>query len=349
MSDKKINIALCSFGMSGWVFHTPFINIHPRLHLRGVWERTKNLAQEKYPGTKNYRSLEELISDEEVELVVVNTPSVTHYEYAKRCLNAGKHVIVEKPFTATSEEAAQLIELAKKKNLKLSVYQNRRYDSDYRTVKKILDEGWIGDLIDMEIRYDRYAPSLSYKQHKETPTPAVGCLYDLGSHLVDQALQLFGLPESVYADIRSNRIGSQVDDYFNLLLYYPTHPVTLRSSYFVREPFPGYALHGRFGSFIKTKTDVQELALIAEKIPGGEDWGIERKENDGWLHTEKNGELIREQIHSLKGNYGDYYEAIYQALRNNAALPVTGEEGMNVIRVIEAAFLSNKEKKRIAL
>ena len=182
-----------------------------------------------------------------------------------------------------------------------------------------------------------------------SPTAGVGCLYDLGSHLIDQTLQLFGLPESVYADIRNNRIGSQVDDYFNLLLYYPTHPVTLRSSYFVREPFPGYALHGRLGSFIKTKTDVQELALIAEKIPGGEDWGIESKENDGWLHSEKNGAVIREQIPSLKGNYGDFYEAIYQSLKTNAALPVTGEEGMNVIRVMEAAFLSNKEKKRIAL
>lgn len=349
MHDKKINIALCSFGMSGRVFHAPFINQHSGFHLQGVLERTKNLAQEKYPETKNYRTLDKLLSDAEVELVVVNTPSVTHYEYAKRCLEAGKHVIVEKPFTATSEEAAQLIEFAKKKKLKLSVYQNRRYDSDYRTVKKILDEGWIGDLIDVEIRYDRYAPTLSYKQHKETSTPAVGCLYDLGSHLIDQALQLFGLPESVYADIRINRPGSEVDDYFNLLLFYPTHPVTLRSSYFVREPVPGYALHGRLGSFIKTKTDVQELALIAEKIPGAEGWGIESKEKDGLLHTQKNGELIHKQIPSLKGNYGDYYEAIYQALRNNASLPVTGEEGMNVIRVIEAAFLSNKEKRQIAL
>ncbi|MBL0234897.1 MAG: Gfo/Idh/MocA family oxidoreductase [Chitinophagaceae bacterium] len=349
MVEKKINIALCSFGMSGWVFHAPFITIHPGLHLRGVLERTKNLAREKYPGTINYRTLEELLDDEEVELVVVNTPSITHYEFAKRCLEAGKHVIVEKPFTATSQEARELISIAANKNLKLSVYHNRRYDSDYRTVKKILDEGWIGDLVDVEIRYDRYVPGLSHKQHKETPTPAVGCLYDLGSHLIDQALQLFGIPGSVYADIRINREGSLVDDYFNLLLYYPSHPVTLRSSYFVREPFPGYALHGKLGSFIKTKTDVQELALIAGKIPGGDDWGIEPAENDGLLHTEKNGELIRKPLPSLKGNYGDYYDAIYRSIRNNAPLPVTGEEAMNVIRVIEAAFLSNKEKIRISL
>lgn len=349
MADKKIKTALCSFGMSGWVFHAPFIALHPGFHLQGVWERTKNLAQEKYPGTRNYRTLEELLSDEEVELVVVNTPSVTHYTYAKQCLEAGKHVIVEKPFTATTSEAEELIELARRKGCQLSVYHNRRFDSDYRTVKKILEEGWIGELVDVEIRYDRYVPALSYKQHKETPTAAVGCLYDLGSHLIDQALQLFGSPQSVHADIRINRTGSLVDDYFNLLLYYPSHPVTLRSSYFVREPFPGYAIHGRLGSFIKTKTDVQELALIEGKKPGTSDWGKEARENDGWLHTEKNGKLIREQVPSLQGNYADYYEAIYQALRHGAPLPVTAEEGKNVIRVIEAAIASNKEMKRIWL
>lgn len=349
MADKKINAALCSFGMSGWVFHAPFIALHPGFHLHGVLERSKNLAQEKYPATKNYRTLNELLEDKEVELVVVNTPSVTHYEFAKRSLEAGKHVIVEKPFTATSAEANELIELAKKNGLALSVYHNRRYDSDYRTVKKILDEGWIGELVDVEIRYDRYVPSLSHKQHKETPTPAVGCLYDLGSHLIDQALQLFGMPGSVYADIRINREGSLVDDYFNLILYYPKHPVTLRSSYFVREPFPGYALHGRLGSFIKPKTDVQEQALIAGVKPGGEEWGLEPRENDGLLHTEKNGQLIRMQIDSLKGNYGDYYEGIFQSLRNNLPLPVTAAEGRDVIRIIEAAFLSNKERKQISL
>jgi scyllo-inositol 2-dehydrogenase (NADP+) len=345
MSNKLINTSLCSFGMSGQVFHAPFITTHAGFKLQGVWERTKNLAKEKYPGTKHYRSLEELLADDEVELVVVNTPSATHFDYAKKCLEAGKHVIVEKPFTANSKESAALIDLAGNKGLKLSVYQNRRYDSDYRIVKKILEEGWLGDIIDAEIRYDRYSPDLSYKIHKETPTPAVGCLYDLGSHLIDQAIQLFGMPQSVFADIRINRKNSKVDDYFNLILYYPTHPVTLRSSYFVREPFPGYAFHGRLGSFIKTKTDVQEIALQAGKIPGGDDWGIESEENDGLLHTEKEGRIIMKNIKPLPGNYGDYYEGIYQSLRNNRPVPVSGEDGMKVIQVIEAALLSNELKK----
>lgn len=335
--------------MSGWVFHAPFITAHPGFNLHGVWERTKNLAAEKYPGVKTYRSLEELLADAEVELVVVNTPSVTHYDYAKQVLQAGRHVIVEKPFTATVAQADELIALAGKKQCLLSVYQNRRYDSDYKTVKKVMEEGWLGRIVDAEIRYDRYVPSLSYKAHKETPTPAVGSLYDLGSHLIDQALQLFGMPLAVFADITINRPGSRVDDYFDLKLFYPSHRVTIKSSYFVREAQPGYVFHGTLGSFIKSKTDVQETALQAGKNPGGDDWGLEPEANNGLLHTEKDGKLIREKISSLPGNYGDYYEGMYKAIRDHAAVPVTGGQGRDVIRVIEAAFKSNREKKTIEL
>lgn len=344
-----INTALCSFGMSGWVFHAPFITTNPGFNFYGVWERTKNLAQEKYPSVKTFRSLEELLADDAVELVVVNTPSITHYDYTKQALLAGKHVIVEKPFTATAAEAQELIDLAHKQNVKLSVYQNRRYDSDYKTVKKILDAGLLGDLVDAEIRYDRYTPELSYKIHKETPTPAVGGLYDLGSHLIDQALQLFGIPSAVFADIACNRPGSKVSDYFDVKLFYPSYRVSLKSSYYVREAMPGYQIHGKLGSFIKHKTDVQETDLQKHKVPGGDDWGIEPETQQGLLHTEKEGKVIKEYVASEKGNYGDYYKAIYDAIRHNAPVPVTGEEGMKVIQVIEAANKSFEEKKVIEL
>ena len=346
---NKINTALCSFGMSGWVFHAPFVSVRPGFNFYGVWERTKNLAQEKYPGIKTFRTLEDLLADKNVELVVVNTPSVTHYDYAKQVIQAGKHLIVEKPFTATVEQAEELIELANKKKVKLSVYQNRRYDSDYRTVKKILDEGWLGNIVEAEIHYDRYVPALSYKTHKEIPTPGVGCLYDLGSHLIDQAIQLFGMPLALFADLTINRPNSKVDDYFDLKLFYPNHRVILKSSYYVREAMPGYQFHGTVGSFIKHKTDVQETDLQAQKKPGGDDWGIEPEDQRGLLHTEKDGKVFREFIPSAKGNYGDYYDGVYNAIRNNAPMPVTGEDGMKVIQVIEAAIKSNKEKKVIEL
>lgn len=346
---KKINIALCSFGMSGLVFHAPFLNVHPGFNLYGVWERTKKAAQEKYPGIKSFSTLEEMLADNAIELVIVNTPSVTHHEFAKKALLAGKHIIVEKPFTTTTKQSKELIDLAKEENKKISVYQNRRYDSDYRTVKKILEEGWLGKIVDAEIHYDRFSAALSSKEHKEIPGPGVGCLYDLGSHLIDQALQLFGMPVALFADITINRSGSKVDDYFDLKLFYPSHRMTLKSSYFVRERVPAYIFHGMNGSFIKAKTDVQEINLQAGKIPGGNDWGIEPDSEKGLLHTEKDGVVIRKYVDSLRGNYAEYYDGIYNAITNNSEVPVTAEDGMRVIKIIEAAFQSNKERRAIEL
>tara|TARA_R110000868_G_scaffold1650_4_gene13351 strand:+ start:11720 stop:12763 length:1044 start_codon:yes stop_codon:yes gene_type:complete len=346
---KPINTALCSFGMSGFVFHAPFIDLHPEFNLYGVWERTKNNAQAKYPNIKTFRHLEDMLADENIELVVVNTPSVTHYEFTKQAINSGKNVIVEKPFTATVAQAEELIQLAKEKKVTLSVYHNRRYDSDFKTVKKILDEGWLGKIVEAEIHYDRYDPGLSYKVHKETPTAAVGCLYDLGSHLIDQALVLFGMPNAIYADLDTFRPNSKVEDYFDVKLIYSTHRVTLKSSYYVREILPGNILHGTKGSFIKSKADVQEAALQAGKRPGTPDWGAELDKEKGLLHSEKDGKIIREYVPTLNGDYMAYYEGIYQALRNNNAVPVSATDGMNVIKVIEAAIQSNEEKRVVNL
>ena len=296
---KPINTALCSFGMSGYVFHAPFIEVHPAFNLYGVWERTKNNAQAKYPNIKTFRTLEEMLADQNIELVVVNTPSVTHYDFAKQAINSGKNVVVEKPFTATVEQAEELILLAKEKNVALSVYHNRRYD--------------------------------------------------LGSHLIDQALVLFGMPNAVFADLDTYRPNSKVGDYFDIKLFYSTHRVILKSSYYVREALPGNIMNGTKGTFIKSKADIQEAELQAGKIPGSKDWGAEPDKEKGLLHTEKDGKIIREQIPTLNGDYMEYYEGIYQALRNNGLVPVTGTEGMEVIRVIEAALKSNREKKVIDL
>jgi Predicted dehydrogenases and related proteins len=346
---KPINTALCSFGMSGWVFHAPFIANDPHFKLYAVWERSKNLAQEKYPGVKTYRTLEEMLADNEVELVIVNTPNYTHYDYTKKALLAGKHVVVEKPFTVSVKEGEELIELAAKQNKKLSVYQNRRYDSDYRTIKKVLNEKLIGHLVEAEFHFDRYSENLSPKVHKEIPGPGTGSLYDLGSHLIDQALQLFGMPDAVFADIRIIRPISKVDDYFDLLLYYPNLRGRVKSSYQVREPIPGYILHGSKGSFIKPKTNIQEEALSKGIAPGTHGWGIEPESERGLLHTEKDGKVIRDHIQSEKGNYADYYNGIYEALRNNKPVPVSAHDGLNVIKIIETAFKSSNEKRVVEM
>jgi len=344
-----IKTALCSFGMSGLVFHSPFLSINPGFNFYAVWERTKNEAEKKFPNVITYRTLDEMLSDELVELVIVNTPNYTHFEYAQKALQAGKHVIVEKPFTVTVKEAQQLIDLAKKKNKILSVYQNRRYDSDYKTIKKVLDKKLLGEVVEAEFHFDRYREELSPKQHKEVPGPGTGVLYDLGAHLIDQALQLFGWPSKLFADIRTIRPVSKVDDYFEVLLYYPNLRVRLKASYSVREALPGYIIHGLKGSFIKPKTDVQEALLQAGSIPGGADWGREPETEKGLLHTEIDGVEERKYIDSEQGNYDDYYSGIYEAIRNNKPVPVTAEEGMNVIRIIETAFESSEAQKVIQL
>ncbi len=346
---KPINTAICSFGMSGWVFHAPFISTHPGFNFYAVWERTKNLAQEKYPAVKVYRTLEEMLAEEAVELVIVNTPNNTHYSYTKQALLAGKNVVCEKPFTVTVAEAEELIALAKQTGLKLSVFQNRRYDSDYRTIKNVLDKKLLGNIVEAEFHFDRFKEELSPKAHKETAGQGTGALYDLGSHLIDQALQLFGMPLAVFADIVAIRPISQVDDYFELLLYYPAMRVRIKGSYQVREALPGYVIHGSKGSFIKPKTDVQEGQLQAGKLPTDADYGIEPESEKGLLHTDMDGKIVREYIPSETGNYIAYYEGIYEAIRKNGTLPVTAEEGMNVIKIIEAAFKSNLEKKVIDL
>jgi scyllo-inositol 2-dehydrogenase (NADP+) len=346
---QQIKTALLSYGMSGKLFHAPFLKVHPGFQFYSVWERSKNQAQEAYPEVKTFRSLDELLEDEELELVIVNTPNYTHYEYAKKAIVAGKHVVVEKPFVVKTEEGEELISLAKQNKVVLTVYQNRRFDSDYRTIKRIINEGWLGEIVEAEFHFDRYKEDLSPKQHKEIPGPGTGALYDLGSHIIDQALQLFGMPEAVFADIRIVRPVSQVDDYFEVLMYYPKCRVRLHSSYLVREQLPGYILHGTKGSFIKEKTNQQEEALDKGILPIGESWGVEPESQRGFLHTEKDGKLIKEHIPSEKGDYNDFFTAVYHCIREGAANPVEAVDGLAVIRIIEAAFQSSKEKRVISL
>ncbi len=340
--STPIRTAICSFGMSGKVFHAPFLHANPGFTFYSVWEREKNLAVAIYPEVRTCRTLEELLGDPAVELVIVNTPNYTHYEYAKKALLAGKHVIVEKPFCVKEEEGKELIAVAAEKGVKLSSYQSRRFDSDFRTVRRVVEKGLLGSIVEAEIRYDRYTPLLSPKVHKETAGPGRGVVYDLGSHLIDQALQLFGDPESVWADIAITREHSQVDDYMELLLIYPDKRVRLRSGYFVREAPPAYMFFGRQGTFLKSRGDVQERYLLAGEPPTGADWGVEPESERGLLHTEKDGKVIREQVPTEKGDYGDYFAGIYRAIRQSKPLPVTAEEGTRIIRVIEKAYMSVK-------
>ncbi|WP_346317482.1 Gfo/Idh/MocA family oxidoreductase [Chitinophaga sp. YIM B06452] len=347
--SAPIKTGLCSYGHSGYAFHAPFIHVHPGFELTAVVERSKHLTQQRYPYVKIYPDVQALFKDPNLELIVVNTPNYTHYEYSKAALLAGKNVIVEKPFTVTSAEGEELIQLAASKKLLLSVYQNRRYDSDYKIVKKVVNDGLLGDILEVEFHYDRFKEELSYKAHKEVAAKGTGVLYDLGSHLIDQALTIFGMPKAVFGDVRIIRKDSVVDDYFELLMYYDTLRVRLKSSYLVREALPAYILHGRKGSFIKSKSDIQEALLMKGVLPDTPDWGAEVPAEWGLLHTEIDGKTVKEYLPGGNGNYLDYYQGIYAALRENKPNPVTPEDGLNVVKVIEAVFKSSEEGRVINL
>lgn len=346
---RTINTALCSFGMSGRVFHAPFLDQHPGFELYAVWERSKKNVRDLYPNVMSYDSYEELLADDAIELVVVNTPTYTHYDFAKAALLARKHVIVEKAFTVTVAQAEELTQLAKSMGLKLSVYQNRRWDSDFKTVKKIVEEKHLGSIVEAEIHFDRYNLNLSPKAHKETPGPGAGVLHDLGPHIIDQALQLFGMPDALFADVRNLRPNSLVSDYIDILLFYPALRVRLKSSYFVKEPLPAYILHGAKGSFLKQRADVQETALQNGLKPGGKDWGQEPISAQGLLHTTGTAGDNRCEIPTLPGNYLEYYEGIYAALTADKPLPVTAEEGLSVMKIIETAIESDIQRRVIEL
>lgn len=343
---KAIHTALLSYGLSGKVFHAPFLRSNPDFKLVGAWERSKDLLRKDYPEARSYKSLEELLNDLSVDLVVVNSPTHTHFEFATLALNAGKHVVVEKAFTNNAMEAAQLIAAAKAANRTLTVYQNRRWDSDFKTVQKVYTAGELGQLVEARISFERFNPALSPKAHREEPGPGAGNLMDLGPHLVDEALVLFGIPDAVFGDIRSCRPGSRVDDYFDVLLFYPLLRVRLFSSYLVREPSPGFVLHGLGGSFIKNRSDAQEVHLRKGGKPTDAHYGMEPDDQRGIL-TLADG--TRRIVETERGNYGDFYEALSRTLTNGTKAPVTGEEGLMVMKVLDAARESSRTQKVVNL
>jgi predicted dehydrogenase len=339
-----INTAVIGFGISARVFHLPFLTTSPQYNVTTILERTKSDSKTLYPDTIIVRSLEEILSDRAIELVVITTPNETHFPYAKKAFEAGKHVVVEKPFTNTSAEARSLVDLAASGQNILSVYQNRRYVSDYFTIKKILQQQLLGPVHECFAHYDRYRAEARPNAWREKVLPGSGILYDLGAHLIDQACCFFGLPSFITADIQHQRPHAQVDDYFMIRFDYAHLKVHLHAGMLVREPGPRYAIHGLNGSFIKYGEDPQEAALRAGKLPGGDDWGEENELHHGQLHTEMDGSIINKKYPSLKGNYAQYYINLYDAIRNGAPVREKPEHGYNTIRLIELAFESSEKK-----
>ncbi|MHA6249802.1 oxidoreductase [Pontibacter sp. CAU 1760] len=349
--SNNVRIGLIGFGMSGQVFHAPFITNVPGLQLVKIREtRSGNIAiaRERYPEAAVVPDAKAIFDDATVDLVVLATPNASHLALATEALNAGKHVVVEKPFTVTSAEADELIALAKSKGKLLTVFHNRRWDSDFKTIQKLLDGKLLGNVVEYEAHFDRFRNFLKPNTWKEESAPGSGILYDLGSHLIDQALCLFGLPDEVSAELRTQRPNSQIVDNFHLMLHYPDLRVILKAGMLVREPGPRYQIYGDKGAFVKYGLDVQEDALKEGNMPkGASHWGKEPEEIWGKLNTEVNDLHVEGKIASETGDYTGFYENVYQALEGTATLAVQPTQARNTIRVIELAMQSHTEKRTI--
>lgn len=336
--STKITTGLLAFGMSGKVFHAPFIEAHPGFHLHGITERNRKLAAAEYPSIISYDSIDELIADDEIDLVIINTPNFTHYEYAKQALLAGKHILVEKPFTATSTQAKELFALAKSVGKKALVYQNRRYDSGFNAVKKVIDSGELGRLVEVHFRYDRYRNEISPKFFKEEPYEASGLMYDLGPHLVDQAISLFGKPDKFQKTLAKHRANTQVDDYFMIHLSYPNDlNVFLTASMLVAEIKDAFVVNGMMGSFSKNHADVQEAQLLKSMKPTAEAYGMEDPADAGRLTVvTPDGGRTTSIVPSEKGDYMGIFEAVYQQIVNDVPYPITEENILVQLEILEA-------------
>lgn len=342
-----IKVGIIGYGLSGRIFHGAIIGALEGFEVRKIMTKDPEkvaLAKAAFQTVQIVDQPEAIFEDAEIDLVVISTPNTSHFSLATSALLAGKHVVVEKPFTVTSEEAQQLVDLSQLSGKRLSIYHNRRFDSDFLTLKKVLAEGRLGRIVAFESRFERYRSALKPESWREQDLPGSGILYDLGSHLIDQALTLFGMPQEIYADVRSERLGL-VDDAFEIILYYQDLKVTLLASMLVKEPMPRFILRGENGSFVKFGMDVQEENLRNSLRPIDESWGTEPESQWGIL----NGQDEVQIIESMHGDYRLYYQNIHSAITEGAALEVTAEQGLQVIRLIELARQSHQEKRRIII
>lgn len=344
-----IKTALASFGMSGQVFHGPLLKVNEGFEVVSIFERSKTLSNELFPGAEIVRTYDGILHDPQVELVVVNTPDVMHYEMTKAAIAAGKHVVVEKPLTLRSAEALKLIELAKEKQVVFTVFQNRRWDNDFRTVRQVVQAAKYGRLIEFESHFDRYRTFIKPDTWKEEGDEYTGVLYNLGSHMADQAYVLFGKPKAVTAHLRIVRANGKVFDYYDIRLEYDGFAALLKCSYLVKDPGPRYTIHGEYGTFYKYGIDPQEEMLKAGNLPTGDDWGREEPENWGSLVYEDQGEEVEELVETLPGNYNLFYDNVFEAIRNKADLAVKPEEALEVLKILEACLESNREKRTVFL
>jgi scyllo-inositol 2-dehydrogenase (NADP+) len=344
-----VRVGLIGFGLAGQAFHAPVIRGVPGMELACVLERSGSKAQEKYPDVRVARTLDELLADKNIQLCVVATPNDSHFSIAKACLEAGRDVVVDKPFALTLAEAEELVRLAAERKRLITVYHNRRWDGDFQTVKQLVASSAVGRVAEYEVRYDRFRPDPKANAWREREGPGSGVFFDLGPHLIDQVLDLFGAPQAVSASLFRQREWSVVDDAFDLCLVYPGKLVMLRSRMLALAPGPHFLIHGTKGSFVKFEMDPQEERLRAGRVPDGKDWGADWGEDlEAQWGTLSLASGSTTRIKTERGDYRGFYANVRDAIVEGAPLAVTPEQALRTMRVVELARKSSGEKRTMA-
>ena len=337
-----IKVGLIGFGLAGRSFHAPVISAVPGLRLAAILQRTGSEEGAAYPDARIVRSLDELLAIPDIRLIVIATPNETHAPFARACLTAGRDVVVDKPFATSYEEAADLVQFAQKSSRFLTVYQNRRYDGDFQAIRKLVAGGTLGRIVRFETNYDRFRPNLKPNAWREQQVPGAGILFDIGPHLIDHAMVLFGIPEAVTADIRVEREGGLADDAFDIMFYYPNSMrAVLSSNILAATQRPRFLFFGTKGAFLKQTFDPQEMNLRRGQIPKDAPWGAEPEENWGLLTLSDGTNLTQRRIPSATGDYRDYYANVRDVLLGEAEPAVTLPHALNVMRALELSRESN--------
>lgn len=353
---NEVGVGIIGFGLATRVFHAPFISAVPGLSLRTIVQRRGDEAKSAYPHVRIERNVEAMLADPAIQMVVVATPNETHFDLAGQALSAGKHVVIDKPFAATSAQARQLIELAEEKKLVVAPFHNRRWDGDFLTVRKLLQAGTLGRLVTFESHFDRFRPIPRENTWKEAANPANGMLFDLGPHLVDQCFALFGAPRTVTAAVCSDRDATEIEDSFDIVLGYDRMRAWCRASMIAADAAPRFLLHGTSGSYRKTGVDPQEPALVAgAKVPRIGDpqvWFEEVEEAWGTLTVAPvpadPANKVVTQLKTERGDYRGFYANIRDVISGSASLAVPPETAHDVLRVLELARVSSSEGRTVA-
>ncbi len=345
--SATLQVGLIGYGLAGSVFHAPLIQHTPGLALHAIVSSQRDRLLRTFTDVHVHAQVDDLLADPAIDAVVIATPNEQHAPLALAALQAGKHVLVDKPFALSTAEARSMVDAARSAERVVSVFQNRRFDADYLSLRGVLESGALGRIAECHSHFDRFRPQVR-DRWRESDAPGSGLWMDLGPHLLDQMLQLFGWPEAISADIDAQRDGARSDDYFHAVLHYPGLRAIVHAGSLVAASATRFAVHGSHGSYLKDGRDVQEDQLRQGIAPGAPGWGLDPVHGQQ-VQVDGDGKVHRHSVDNVLGDYRRFYAAFRDAMLGEGEPPVTAEQALQLMRLLEAGRESADTGRRVDL